>query len=45
METTYELNVKLVAAAEKGSVDAVRKLIEAGVDMNACKFCKIKDLM
>ena len=45
METTYEQNVKLVAAAEKGSVDAVRKLIEAGADVNACKYGKTKELM
>ena len=45
MKTTCEQNAKLAAAAEKGSVDTVRKLIEAGADVNACKYCKIQDLM
>ena len=35
-----ERNARLATAAERGSIDVVRKLIEIGVDVNASKYCQ-----
>ena len=36
--TSEERNARLATAAERGSIDVVRKLIEVGVNMNASKY-------